>query len=83
MDASHIGFKNYARGIFTAHDCGTEANHFALAVGYGHDESTKTEYWIIKNSWGTDWGESGFIRLGVEGGKGVSGMNQVVQTIET
>ena len=35
------------------------------------------EYWLVQNSWGTDWGESGFIRLAVEGDRGISGMNQI------
>ena len=76
MDASHIGFKNYARGIFTARDCGTVANHFALAVGYGHDDATKTDYWIIKNSWGSDWGEDGFARIEIQDGEGVCGIQK-------
>ena len=34
-----------------------------MTVGYGTDSSTGDEYWIIKNSWDTTWGESGFMRL--------------------
>jgi hypothetical protein len=46
-----------------------EVNHGVLLVGYGKvNEKTYTrgkckEYWIIRNSWGPDWGESGFFRL--------------------
>jgi len=45
----------YQTGIFS--DCGTNSNHAALLVGQTDD------YWTIKNSWGTSWGESGYIRL--------------------
>jgi len=41
------------------------------------------EYWLVQNSWGTSWGESGFIRLAIEDGYGVSGMNKVIQYIGT
>merc|ERR1719266_1228496 len=40
------------------------------------------DYWLVQNSWGTDWGDSGFIKLAVEGNKGVSGMNQHVNYMD-
>jgi C1A family cysteine protease len=48
----------YAGGVFTG-DCPsqTPTNHAVVAVGYGSD------YFKIRNSWGSDWGESGYIRL--------------------
>jgi len=55
-----------------------ELNHGVLLVGYG--VSGNTPYWIIKNSWGTGWGEKGFFRL--IGGKGACGVNTYVVTAE-
>merc|ERR1712096_571557 len=52
VDAS--GFSGYKGGVLTKR-CGTSINHGVLAVGYGTDEGN--EYWKVKNSWGTRWGE--------------------------
>ena len=53
-------------------------NHCALLVGYGNDASTGLDYWIVKNSWGRVWGESGYFRI--RRGNGTCGINCYVIT---
>ncbi|ANQ08334.1 Vivapain-2 [Plasmodium coatneyi] len=63
-------FAFYQGGIFDG-ECGPTTNHAVILVGFGAEEvydtdtnTTKTHYYyIIKNSWGTSWGERGFIRM--------------------
>ena len=41
----------------------TDVNHLVVLEGYGKDETTGQEFWIVRNSWGPNWGEGGYIRL--------------------
>uniref|UniRef100_A0A0E0AF29 Peptidase C1A papain C-terminal domain-containing protein n=1 Tax=Oryza glumipatula TaxID=40148 RepID=A0A0E0AF29_9ORYZ len=78
IEGSGAMFRHYGSGVFTADSCGTKLDHAVAVVGYGAeaDGSGGGGYWIIKNSWGTTWGDGGYMKLekdvGSQGACGVA-----------
>lgn len=57
-------FQAYTSGIFNANEtCSGTVNHAVTLVGWNDDLGVDNGYWILKNSWGTGWGESGYMRI--------------------
>ncbi|XP_072835989.2 digestive cysteine proteinase 2 [Pogona vitticeps] len=67
IDASHKSFAFYSSGIYYEPNCGNktmELDHAVLVVGYG--ELQGENYWLIKNSWSTYWGNDGYILMSMK-----------------
>ncbi|XP_073316303.1 vignain-like [Primulina huaijiensis] len=61
IDAGGTDMQFYSEGVFTG-NCGKELDHGVAIVGYG-TTLDGTKYWIVRNSWGPEWGEQGYIRM--------------------
>ena len=72
IEADKAVFQNYKSGIFNSTLCGTSLDHAVIVVGWG--TSGTTEYWTVRNSWGTSWGERGYIRMAITSGAGICGV---------
>jgi len=73
IEADQSVFQLYSGGVMDSASCGTNLDHGVLVVGY--DTSGSSPYWKVKNSWGSSWGEDGYIRLGMaSSGSGICGM---------
>ena len=63
IQADQMDFQLYKSGVFTG-KCGTTLDHGVVLVGYGTDSETGLDYYILRNSWGTSWGQNGYMYIG-------------------
>jgi len=61
VDGENSNFRAYKGGIYNL-ACKT-LNHAVILIGFGKDSETGKDYWLVRNSWGIDWGEDGLIRI--------------------
>ena len=62
-----ISFHFYKGGVYTSDTYGStpmDVNHAVLAIGYGVENDVP--YWLIKNSWGAEWGDNGYFKMEIK-----------------
>lgn len=65
IDASRDTLQFYSDGVYYDPECGNkpeDMNHAVLIVGYGVEASGQ-KYWLLKNSYGTEWGMGGYMKM--------------------
>jgi len=69
--------QSYKKGIMNGSSCPVSTNHAIVIIGWG--KSSSTNYWIIRNSWGSSWGEKGYVRIVL--GKNACGVENMPEYI--
>jgi len=73
IEADKSAFQMYTGGILNSTACGTSLDHGVLAVGYGTENGQA--YYLVKNSWGSSWGDNGYVKIANNGdGAGICGI---------
>ena len=72
IEADKMVFQTYKSGILDDESCGYNLDHAVLVVGWGTENGV--DYWTVKNSWNTTWGDSGYIKLAMDDGRGTCGV---------
>merc|ERR1711862_238115 len=64
IEADQYAFQAYKSGVLSS-GCGTQLDHAVLTVGYGTEDGQ--DYWLVRNSWGGNWGDDGYIKIAQAG----------------
>lgn len=73
IQANQFKFQAYKTGVFNSSSCGDSLDHAVLLAGYGTESGQ--DYYLMKNSWGTTWGEAGYMKMAMIGnGIGMCGV---------
>jgi len=81
IEADRSVFQNYKSGVLDNPLCGVLLDHAVLTVGWGTDEASGLDYWLVKNSWNTTWGDQGYIKLAIKSGRGICGVQMQPETV--
>jgi len=81
IEADKSVFQGYQSGVLDSTKCGHRLDHAVLAVGWGTDEASGLDYWLVKNSWATTWGDQGYIKLAIVDGAGICGVQKEPETV--
>ena len=73
INASSSAFQSYESGVLAKCGISNLMNHAVTLEGY--DAYASEPYFLVRNSWGTGWGEFGYVRFAMTDGKGPCGMN--------
>ncbi|GJP35803.1 hypothetical protein CLOM_g20329 [Closterium sp. NIES-68] len=76
---SYPSFQKYRAGVYSDPKCAAAGivDHSVLVVGYSFTGPDGEGHWIVRNSWGTKWGEKGHMRMSFAGGTGICGIHAV------
>ena len=74
IEADKYVFQAYSSGVLDSTKCGTRLDHAVLTVGWGNDAASGLDYWLVKNSWNTTWGDEGYIKHAKDSTDGTCGV---------
>lgn len=63
IEADEKSIQLYKSGVISCSTCSDALDHGVVVVGYGHDNDSDLDYWIVRNSWGTSYGMDGYFLL--------------------
>ena len=81
LEADQACFQYYSSGVMDNTSCGTYLDHAVLTVGWGNEGGQ--DYWLVKNSWNTTWGDQGYIKLAIVDGNGICGVQMEPETVNS